>query len=135
MKQHFSPELRPTRFDVLVAAAVAVLAIVLAFWFYGGLGRSGPVGVIITHQGEEVASYSLNMLDGDRTVEIEGEYHLTIRSTQSGVWVEHSDCPTQDCVRTGVISVSGQSIVCLPEKVVVKIVGMKTDDDPDLILG
>ena len=135
MKQHFSPELRPTRFDVLVAAAVAVLAIVLAVWFYGGLGRSGPVGVVITHDGEEVASFSLNMLDGDRTVEIDGEYHLTIRATHDGVWVAHSDCPTQDCVRTGVVSASGQSIVCLPEKVVVKIVGMKTEDDPDLILG
>ena len=135
MKQYFSPELRPNRFDALVAVIVALLAIGLAVWFYGGLGRGGPVGAVITHDGEEVASFSLNMLDGDRTVEIDGEYHLTIRATHDGVWVAHSDCPTQDCVRTGVVSASGQSIVCLPEKVVVKIVGMKTEDDPDLILG
>lgn len=135
MKCKASPELRPNRFDALVAAAVAILALVLAGWFYGGLGRSGPAGVIITHRGEEVAVFSLSMLDGDRTVEIEGEYHLTIRSAHNGVWVEHSDCPTQDCVRTGVISVPGQSIVCLPEQVVVKIVGMKVNDGPDLILG
>lgn len=135
MKQHFSPELRPNRFDLLVAAAVAVLAIVLAVWFYGGLIRGGPTGVVITHRGEEVASFSLSMLDGDRTVEVEGEYHLTIRATPHGVWVAHSDCPTQDCVRTGVISVSGQSIVCLPEQVVIKIVGMKTGDGPDVIIG
>jgi len=49
------------------------------------------------------------------------------------VWVSASDCPTQDCVRTGAISRPGQSIVCLPEQVIVKLVG--TGDGPDLVIG
>ena len=34
-----------------------------------------------------------------------------------------SDCPTQDCVHTGTITRSGQSIVCLPARVSVVLTG------------
>lgn len=130
MKQHFSPELRPTRFDVLVAAAVAVLAIVLAFWFYGGLGRSGPATYIITHQGQEIARGELRQ---PREITVEGQYHLQIVCDGESIAVTHSDCPTQDCVRTGRATHPGQSIVCLPEQVVIKLVG--SGSGPDLVIG
>ena len=39
-----------------------------------------------------------------------------------------------DCVRTGTITRAGQSIVCLPEQVVVQLTGASADG-PDVILG
>ena len=45
-----------------------------------------------------------------------------------------SDCPGGDCVRTGTITRAGQSIVCLPEQVVVQLTGASADG-PDVILG
>ena len=70
-----------------------------------------------------------------RTVE-GGGYTLEICLTDTEVWVEHSDCPTQDCVHTGRISRSGQSIVCLPARVVVELEGGSTADDGlDAVIG
>ena len=49
---------------------------------------------------------------------------ISVRIEESRVWVEHSDCPDQICVRSGEISAAGQSVVCLPNRVVVKITGV-----------
>ncbi len=58
----------------------------------------------------------------ETTVTSGGYYHLTIL-LDSAVSVTDSDCPTQDCVHTGGISRAGQSIVCLPEQVVIQLTG------------
>ena len=54
--------------------------------------------------------------------------------TAENVSVERSDCPTQDCVHTGHISRSGQSIVCLPARVVIQLEG-GTDSGVDAVIG
>ena len=105
-----SPKLRPTWWDGAVAALVAALAVLSAVWYYGGLESSGPL-----------------------TVTVEGDYHLTILLDRNGVRVAESDCPGQDCVHTGVITRAGQSIVCLPEQVVVQLSG--GGSGPDAVLG
>ena len=132
MKSARSPKLRPTFCDAIVVLLVAALALGTAWWFYGGLTRSGPAEYIITHRGEEIASAPLREA---REISVDGEYHLKIVCDGESIYVAHSDCPTQDCVRTGKATHPGQSIVCLPEQVIVKVVGMKTQSDPDLIIG
>lgn len=124
-----SPELRPTFFDGLVAAAVAVLAIAVAVVYYGALGGEAT-GYVITCGGQEVARGSLY---DEREITVEGDCRLTVTVSGGTVAVTHADCPTQDCVRTGAVSRPGQSIVCLPGQVVVKIVG--DSDGPDLVIG
>lgn len=126
-----SPELRPRAWDGAVVLLVLLLAVGTAVWFYGGLPENTPTGYIITHGGEEVATGPMNE---PRTIEIDGTHHLTVVCDGESVTVTESDCPTQDCVRTGSVSRPGQSIVCLPEQVVIKVVGMKTNG-PDLVIG
>ena len=133
MKHNASPKLRPTGWDALVALAVLLLAIGTAVVFYSGLGSSSHVTATITHKGEVVDKVILSALNEEKTVTIDGTYHLTIALTEAGVQVTESDCPTQDCVRTGVISRPGQSIVCLPEQVVIKLVG--SGSEADLVIG
>ncbi len=133
MMQSSSPKLRPTGWDALVVLAVLLLAIGTAAAFYGNLGGSSHVTATITHRGETVDKVILSALNEEKTVTIDGTYHLTITLTEDGVCVTQSDCPTQDCLRTGTISRPGQSIVCLPEQVVVRLDGKS--DGPDIILG
>ena len=53
-----------------------------------------------------------------------------------GVRVEESDCPTQDCVHTGTITRAGQSIVCLPARVIIRLEGGTADKHaPDVVIG
>ena len=54
----------------------------------------------------------------------------------NGLRVSSSDCPTQDCVRTGTISRSGQSIVCLPARIIIQLTGGAADsNDVDIVIG
>ena len=133
MKQAPSPKLRPTVWDGLVAALVLALAIGTAVLFYGNLGHGDQLTAVITHRGETVETVVLSTLQEEQIVHIDGEYHLTITLQPDGVQVTESDCPGQDCLHTGVIRRRGQSIICLPEQVVIRLEG--SGDGPDLVLG
>ena len=112
-----SPKLRPGIWDALVALTVAVLAVACSWAVWGGRGERGAVAAVVrVDRGEP---QRLELEEAERTIQA-GGYTLRLRLTETEVWVESSDCPTQDCVHTGHISRSGQSIVCLPAPVLVR---------------
>ena len=127
------PELKFNRYDAVVAAIVALLAVAVALWFYLPKTQSGELTVVISTGGEETERVKLNSFT-ETTVTHNG-YTLTVAADESGVWVADSDCPTQDCVHTGTITRAGQSIVCLPAQVVVHLEGAASADAPDVIVG
>lgn len=56
------------------------------------------------------------------TYEIKSEQGSNLLRIEGGsVWLEEADCPDGICVNTGKIKYAGQSIICLPHKVVVEI--------------
>ena len=75
----------------------------------------------------------LTGLTETQTVAIHAHSPLAIQVDSGGVCVTRSDCPGQDCVHTGRITRSGQSIVCLPEQVVIQLTGGTSD--ADVVLG
>lgn len=77
--------------------------------------------VVVTVDGERYGSYSLKQ---EQVIRIETEYgynELTIKDGQASVTA--SDCKNQVCVRSMAISQNGQSIICLPHKLIVQITG------------
>ena len=64
------------------------------------------------------------------TFDISGDYTNPVTVAYGKVAVTHSDCPTQDCVHTGWISYTGQTIVCLPNGVEVRLTG--GDAEPEI---
>lgn len=125
-------ELKFNRFDALVALIIALLAVAAALWFYLPRSQSGQLTVVISVAGEETRRVPLS--DFTETTVTGGSYTLRVSTRDGGVAVTDSDCPTQDCVHTGVISHAGQSIVCLPAQVVVHLEGT-APDAPDVIVG
>lgn len=125
-------ELKFNRFDALVALIIALLAVAAALWFYLPRSQSGQLTVVISVAGEETRRVPLS--DFTETTVTGGSYTLRVSSRDGGVAVTDSDCPTQDCVHTGVITRAGQSIVCLPAQVVVHLEGTASDA-PDVIVG
>ena len=72
----------------------------------------------VTIDGEVFGSWPLSE---DRTVEIGDGNRLVIEDGKADmVW---ADCPDKLCVNQKAISREGESIICLPNKVVVSIVG------------
>ena len=63
-------------------------------------------------------------------------YTLRVAFGPESAQVTVSDCPTQDCVHMGEITRGGQSIVCLPARIVVQLEGgAAADDGVDLVIG
>ena len=131
MKWNTSVRLSPSRWDLLPLAAVLLLAGGLAMSLYAPAPEDALTAVV-RHGGEEVARFAL--AEAPQSLEIDGQYHLTLCFDEEGVWVARSDCPTQDCLHTGKITCSGSSIVCLPEQLVVVLEG-ETADGVDAVLG
>ena len=84
------------------------------------LRRDGGT-VIVEQEGRETARYALGE---DRTVRIEGAGGYNLLVIEGGeAWLSEANCPNRLCVKTGKIRYAGQSIVCLPHKLAVRIAG------------
>ena len=123
-----SPELRPNRYDALVVLVVLALAAALAVRPF--LAARAPT-VVVSADGQELDRLPLAQF-GTHTYANNG-YTLTVTAAGGAVSVTQSDCPGQDCVHSGAVSRAGQSIVCLPARIVVELVGAA--DGYDLVTG
>ena len=109
----------PKRGDLYLIVGCLLAALVCCcLWF---LLRQDGGTVIVEQNGRETARYALSE---DRTVRIEGEGGYNLLVIEGGeVYLSEADCPTQLCMKTGKIRYAGQSIVCLPHKLAVRIKG------------
>lgn len=71
-------------------------------------------------------------LQTDAQLEIDGDYHNLIVVRNGEIGISDSDCPGSDCVRSAWISQPGRSIVCLPNRVEIRIAGQS---DVDFVVG
>ena len=123
-KNHF-PVLRKQ--DFLLIGGILLLALVLfLYFFFTGRQNAGRVQVQI---GEEIfAEYPLSE---DREVPLTGwnggENLLIIRGGEA--WIEEADCPDRLCVKQGKISRKGQMILCLPHRIIVKVISGEEETD------
>ena len=73
---------------------------------------------------------TIDDLNTGSSFEISTEYGKnTICVKDGNIWVEFSDCKNQTCVHFGKISSAGQTIICAPHKLVVKLKGGGQDAD------
>lgn len=122
-------QLKITKSNKALHDAVLVCVILLAaagvYLLLQVFGKSGQT-VVITKDGRTVAEKQLRTNDA---VEIsdEGGYNRIVIDNGS-VYMENAGCPDKICVKTGRISKAGETIVCLPHRVVVEIKGKEAVD-------
>jgi len=105
--------------DILLVLAVLVLA--GCFWLYSSFGRAAGAEVVVEVDGEEL--YRLPLSEDTRLNIASGERYNVLVISGGEVSVEDASCPDHVCVRSGKVSLDGQTIVCLPNKTVVTVVG------------
>ncbi len=109
--------------DLLILAVIIVTGVFAVFF---ALNNNNGETVEISLNGEVI--YNLP-LDEDRTIEIEGIGKVII--ADSTVKLIESTCPDHLCELQGEISSAGESIICLPNKLIITIKG---DSEWDVIL-
>ncbi len=63
-----------------------------------------------------------------QTIRVETEHGYNIICYEAGkIWVEETDCANQTCKKYGKASLVGETIICAPHKLVIKIVGTDYD--------
>lgn len=117
--------------DLILIAAILLIGGIIALILL--LSRKTGAFVEVRVDGKTVASYPLNV---DAEYDIAGAdggvNHLIIRSGEA--WVESASCPDGLCVNMGHIRYVGASVICLPNKVVVEIVGPDSGG-VDIVVG
>ena len=115
--------------DFLAILLVVLLAIGVGVAYLPGKNTAGQVDIYQNWQLLE--TYPLN---ADRSISIDADFHNTVQIPGGKVALTASNCPGTDCVHSGWISTPGRSIVCLPNRVEVRIVGTE-DADVDFVVG
>ncbi|WP_373483923.1 NusG domain II-containing protein [Acetobacterium sp.] len=104
---------------IIIIGLVAVSLIGIAA-FYLFTVTDEPLSVRVTRQGEVIAVFPLSEDHTETFTDASGSNTLEI-SGRSAKMID-ADCPDHICVRTYPISSPGETIVCLPHKLVVEII-------------
>lgn len=102
--------------NILILGILFIALVVLGIQLLHS--ANGTEKVKITVDGKVFGTY---LLSEDRTVSVNETNIVLI--TEGTVSIESADCPDQICVHHQRIKRSGESIICLPNKVVVSIEG------------
>jgi len=106
----------PRRFAV--GDALLILLILFGSWyFWQRMQRTEGSKVIISVSGSPYGWWYLPT-EAD-TISLQGVMKIVM--TAKGVRVVQADCPRQICVRNGLISLGGRSIVCVPNKIIIQL--------------
>ena len=126
MKDFFAD--RKRRADLLVIGALLLLALVL-YLVIGATRTEGGVAVVRV-DGVETERHSLSQsgvypLNGGSNILVIGD---------GQAWLSDANCPDLLCVRQGKIHYTGQSIICLPNRLTVTVEGGESDG-VDFVVG
>lgn len=105
------------RNDLILVSVLLIGALVMFFVFKGSLKTGNKA--VITVNGEKVSVFSLNE-EKKETVKTENGAN-TVEIKDGKVSVTDADCPDKICVEHRPISKVGETIICLPHKLVVEI--------------
>ena len=133
MKNKASQKNHKLKNDIILA--VVILAIAAAGLLLFTLNKEEGSSVIVEVDKVQVAKYSLS-----ENIEVpiktgENDEHINILVIKDGkAYISEADCPDKICAETRAISFVGETIVCLPHKVIIEIANENVDDGLDVAI-
>jgi len=114
----------------LILVVIALIA-AAAIWLFYSAGAEKGLTAVVTVDGEVKAELPM---DKSGIVPIETEWGYNIVVVEEGeAFVVEADCRDQICVDHKKIDKTGETIVCLPHKMVVEIIG--GEEEMDMVVG
>ena len=118
-------KLRFRKGDWLAIGLVVCLTVAVFSCFLPG--RNEPAAYAEVYlDGQLVKTVSLSE---NQTFVVDGPYVNFIAVNDGAIAFTHSNCPGQDCVHSGSIHSTGRSLVCLPNRVEIRVVSGGSDVD------
>ena len=108
--------------DYVVIFAVLLVWILSFAPFLSG-GAAENLRAVIYLDGEKYAEYTLGKYEKPIYVTVEGTGRNVAEISKDGVCVTETDCGDRLEIKEGKISKAGQSLICLPNKFIIKIEG------------
>lgn len=102
-----------TKGDIILVVSLIIVCVML---FTLSLGKTESLKAEIYVGGEKVHSIALNEVEESYTL---NENYCQLLIEKDGVSFVFSDCGDQLCVRRGKLKKQGDTMACVPEKVVV----------------
>lgn len=111
------------RRDVFLIAGI-ILFVILCFFLRGIFYHGRAAYVEISQDGSILCRLRLSAQEEQeiRIDSADGGYNL-VHIENGSVFVRKADCENHDCIRQGAIWHTGESIICLPHKLTITIVG------------
>ena len=80
--------------------------------------------VYLPGQGTNAVSGKEDISDSEQRIILDGKVGKCVLVIQNGeVFMEEADCPNQICVHHAPIRYKGESIVCLPNRIIIEVIG------------
>lgn len=92
-----------------------IITVACTIWVYPAISQNGQFATV--SQNGIVKTLDLSK---SQTITLN---HANIEIRNHQIRIKHADCPDQVCVKTGWIKKSGQSIVCIPNHIVITVKG------------
>ena len=114
--------------DIILISVLLIVSLLILLIMFVNRSPGGYAVVIIN--GRETASYPL---DSNVEVKLENEDGYNLLVIEDGkAFIKEATCPDKLCVNQHDVQYNGQTLVCLPNKITVKIVS-ETESDVDFI--
>lgn len=113
------------KWDACLLTGLLLLALLIRGSF-NFIDRKEAKTVLVLRDGEMIAEYPLSE-DQTMTISDENGYNLLMISS-SEASISDADCPDRLCVSQKAISRKGESIICLPHKLVIRIESREEGD-------
>lgn len=121
------------KYDVSLILVIIIFNCFLIYYNSKNIVYSNNNEALIYSNKELVGKYILKKnYEHEFTINTDDGYN-TVKIKDNKIWIEDADCPDKYCMHQGEISGDGQVIVCLPNKLLIKIVGNEKDKEIDFI--
>lgn len=128
-----SDKKRKARNDLILAALIIVIAV--AGLLLLNMTKESGNSVSVKIDGEETVSFPLSQ-DTEYVIRTgENNENRNILVIKDGkAFISEADCPDGICKRYKAVSFVGETIVCLPHRVVIEVTGERSDNSIDVVV-
>ena len=119
--------------DILIILAILVIGTGIWLMNESTQSKTDLIAVIL-YNNQEIKRINLSESE-NMTFSLDQNPEIVFEIKDGTIGFIHSDCPDQLCVAAGFLDASGETAVCLPNNVVLKIISdEENDNQPDAVV-